>query len=113
MSATAHADARGDHQRPVGAGECLTERGDDTAVLFAILGEPRKIMVERGVDHGFRLGRAVAQALGILEGSPIHLGTGGSQRLGTRVGAGDADDLISGLKKFGNEGRTDETGRAG
>ncbi len=113
MSGAAHADAGRDHQRPVGTGERGAERGNDMAVLFAVLDKPREIMVERRVDHGVRLRRTIAQALGILERAAMHLGARGGQRIGAGVGTGDADHLVACLDEFGNQRRTDETGRTG
>ena len=55
---------------------------------------------------------AAAQAVEVVEGAAVDLGPGGHRRGGV-VRAGQADDLVSGVEELADDGRTDESGRAG
>ena len=60
-------------------------------------GQPREVVDERGVDDAVRAGGAGAQAVEVLEIAAMDLGAGGRERRGGLVGAGEADDLVTGV----------------
>src|SRR6185503_8248009 len=104
---------RGDDEGPAGARERRAERLDGAEVGAARAVELREVVDEGAVDHAVRGGGAGAQALGVLEIAAVDLGPGGRERGGGAVGAGEADDLVARADELGNDGRTDEAGRAG
>ena len=70
-------------------------------------------MVEGQVDHPVRLGRPALQALQVLERPAIGLRAEGGQGLGAGVGAGEAEHLVAGPDQLRDQGRADESARAG
>ncbi|GAA0273883.1 hypothetical protein GCM10009527_082930 [Actinomadura nitritigenes] len=69
--------------------------------------------VEGQVDDTVGRGGGRGEALQIVEVASVHLGTGGRQRGGGLVRAGQADDLVSRVEKFGNDGGADVPGGSG
>jgi hypothetical protein len=63
-----------------------------------------------GVNHAIRHGGADAQTLQIFEIASMHLRTGSSQCLGSRIGAGQTEHLVTRLNQVPNHNRTDESG---
>jgi hypothetical protein len=70
------------------------------------------------VDYPVCRRRAVAQAVEILEGAALYMGSGCLECSSRGIGAGQAVDLMAGLQQFGDDGRksfclTGLTGRSG
>jgi hypothetical protein len=88
---------RGHHERPSGSGECFAERLDGAPVGAGggrgVAGF-REVVDVGGVDHAVRRGRPGAQAVQVGQGTAVNLGTGGRQRRGTPVRAGQAHDAM-------------------
>lgn len=53
-------------------------------------------MVERGMDHAIRCGRAAAQACQVLQRAAMRLGTRRRKRGGAGFRAGEAEHLVPG-----------------
>jgi hypothetical protein len=68
---------------------------------------------ERQVDHPVALGRPLAEAVEVLERAAVDLGPRRLERVGRRLGAGEADDVMAGVGQFGDDGGADPTGRPG
>ena len=100
--------SRGHQQLAAGSFEDGAHRLDRAAVLGAVLGEAREVVIEGGVDHGVRAARPGAQAVEVLERAALDVGTLRRQRLGPLVGAGEAQDLVARLDQFGDDRRSDE-----
>ena len=65
------------------------------------------------MDHAVGLGGTGPQARRVLERSAVHLGAGFGQRPRAYVGAGQAEDPVTGLEQFRHDARADEAGGAG
>jgi hypothetical protein len=66
-----------------------------------------------GVDHAVRFCRPGAQSVQVVEGTAVHGGARGGQVCGRLVRTGQAHDGMPRVEQFADDGRTDETGRAG
>jgi hypothetical protein len=64
---------------------------------------------ERGVNHTVRGGGSPSQAVQILKITPMNLGTSGGKRIGGRIRASEAEDLMARMDEFLNDGKADET----
>ena len=96
-----HAEAAAgcDHHEAPRAGERLAQRGDDAAVLFAIHGEVRHVLVKRRADRPIHARRPCAQAVEILDRAAMRLRARRREEAGALVGAGEAEHGMTG----GNE----------
>ena len=70
-------------------------------------------MVEGAMDHAVRLGRPVAQTFRVFEVAAMDFSARGGESLGARVRARQSEHPMAGVDEFGNDGGTDEAGRAG
>ena len=70
------------------------------------------VVLEREVDHPVGVGRRLGQPVGVVEVAPLHDGAGRFQRLRRRLGAGEADHVVTGSEQLGHNGRTDPAGCA-
>src|SRR5712671_2103654 len=84
-----------DDQWPVGANEYRAERFDGAPIGLAVLLEFREVMVEGGVDHAVRSGRARAQSLRVCNVSAMNLRASSGQRFGGRVRTRKAKHLMA------------------
>src|SRR5262249_19688404 len=69
-----------------------------------------KVVNECGVNDAVGLGGAGAQAFDVGEVAAMDLCARGLHCLGSRVGAGKAEDLMAGVDEVCDHRRTDETG---
>jgi hypothetical protein len=97
----------------VGAHQPGAERFDGATVLLAIGDEVGKVVVEGAVDHAFRQGGPATQAVRVLQVAAMRFRTGGLQCPGARVRARHAEHPVPRPDEFRDDGRADETGRAG
>ena len=100
---TAHADRRGDDEGPVRSGEHVADRLDDPAVLLAILGIVREVVVECGVDHGMGILGTFCQPLRIIKVAAVDGSAGLLQSARASVGPRIAYHLVPGRKQFGQD----------
>ena len=70
-------------------------------------------MVEGQVDDALGSPRPLAQAIEVFEVAVQGFGPGLAQRFGSGWRAGEAQHVVSGLEKFGNERGTDKAGGPG
>ena len=70
-------------------------------------------MVEGQMDDAVRSGGALLEAVRVLNRSAIDLGASRSQSRRLVVRTTDADHLMAGGDQFLDDGRADESGRAG
>src|SRR5580692_3800277 len=68
-------------------------------------------MDESGVNHSIRRGGSTPQAGQILKIATMDLGTSGGKRLGSRIRASEAENLMARFDEFCNDGRADESCR--
>jgi hypothetical protein len=68
---------------------------------------------ECGVEDPVGRRRARAQAVEVVEGTAVHLGSGGGHGGRRRLRASEPEDLVAGADELGNDGGADEAGRAG
>jgi hypothetical protein len=109
------AGARRDQQRAVAAGQGGAERLDRGAVGGDRAGEVAgegEVVLEGGVDDGVGAGRGGAQRVEVVERATHDLGAGGGERGRRRVGAGEADDLMTGRLQLGDDRGSDPAGCA-
>ncbi len=109
---------RGDHERPLGAGQRLAERLDRQAVGLRAAYEvarKREVVPEREVEHAVRRGGGAAKDVEIVERSPALALLGPGCREGLRGGIrpGEPDDLMTRAEQLGDDGGADEARRAG
>jgi hypothetical protein len=77
------------------------------------LREPGEVVVEAGVDHAIRQGGSPAQAVQVLQVSPVHFGAGGQQGAGTLLGPGKTQHPVPSPDQVRDDGGTEKAGRAG
>jgi hypothetical protein len=70
-------------------------------------------VVEGAVDDAVGLGRAAAQTVQVVEVAAMDLGAGGDEGLSARIGAGQAQDLVTCLNEVLHNSRADESGSTG
>jgi hypothetical protein len=66
-----------------------------------------------GVNHAIRHGCSSAQAFQIFKITPMRLGASGGKRLGGRIGASEAENLMARADELLNDGRPDEACSSG
>jgi hypothetical protein len=103
----------GDDQRAGGALERRAERRDRASVGLGGRLHPREVVDVGGVDHAVGRGGPAAQAVEIVQRAALGLGAGRRQGFRGVIRPGKADDLVPGPDQLGNDGRPDESGRAG
>ena len=67
-------------------------------------------MDEAGVDHAVGGRRATAQAVEVIERAAMRGGSSRREGCSRTLGAGEADDLVSGREEVLNHGGTDKAG---
>jgi hypothetical protein len=65
------------------------------------------------VDDAIRASRSTPEAVGIVERTPMYLGTGRRKRLGGRIRASQAEHLMARADEFLNDRSSDESCGAG
>src|SRR5215469_17089784 len=70
-------------------------------------------MLEGQVDDSIGGRGGLPEAVKVVKAAPAHVGAGRRQRGGGLIRAGQADDLMSSVEQFGDEGRADVPGRPG
>jgi hypothetical protein len=108
-----HERPRRDHEGLAGSGQDVTHRLDGVQVGRARRGEVTEVMLEGQVDDPVRVGRACAEAVGVVEGAAAHPRSHRGQGVGRGVGPGEAGDLVPGLDELGNDGGPDPAGCSG
>src|SRR5450830_706514 len=108
-----HAGPGGDDERTVGTGERGSHRLNGFPVGFAVCDKLREVVVEGGMDDAVRHGCSTVQAVQVFQIASKHFGTRRHQGLGACFRSAQSKYLMAGLDEFGNNDRTDETGRAG
>jgi hypothetical protein len=93
-----HSSPGGDEQRAVRTDKYVAHRLDDLSVLFTIRDEFRKVVIEGSVDDSIRCGCSAPQALEVFQIAAMHLSASSGKRLGTRIAAGQSDDLMACLE---------------
>jgi hypothetical protein len=73
----------------------------------------REVVVEGGVDHAVRRGRAATQAIKIFERAAMDRSAGGGERLPTDIRAREAEHPMSFGDQFLNDSRAYESGCTG
>jgi hypothetical protein len=68
------------------------------------------VLLEGEMDDPVRGGSGFPETVEVVQVAPVHAGAEGCQRGGRHLGSGQADDLVSGLKQFGDDGRADMAG---
>jgi hypothetical protein len=76
-------------------------------------GEVREVVDVGGVDDPVGRGRGGTQAVEVVEGAAVDLGAGALERCRGPVGAGQPDDLVSGVDELGDDRGTDPSCRSG
>ena len=107
---------RGDRQRPIRPGQRLAERLDRGQIradgCLEVAGEG-DVVSEREVHDPVTFVRGRSQHVEIADVAAAHLRASGSDRLGGRVGAREAEDLVFGCQQLGHDSGADPAGRAG
>lgn len=70
-------------------------------------------MLEREVDDAVCRRRSRTQAVQVVEGSAVDLGSRGGHGRGRGVGTGEPEDLMARADELGDDGGADEAGRTG
>ncbi len=70
-------------------------------------------MIESTMDHAIGLGRAAAQAGQVFQVAAMRLRACGHKRLFAGIRPRQAQNLVTGAEKFGNNGRADKAGGTG
>ena len=108
--------ARGEHEGPVGVGQCGTHGLYGSPVGGRGGGEVAAeghLVLEGQVDDPVGVGGRLGQAVGVVEVAPLHDGAGRLQPLRRCVGAGQADHLVAGTEELRDDGRADPARCAG
>ncbi len=78
---------------------------DYMAVQLSVLGKPREVMIERGVNHRIRRRSRPVQDVEVIQCPADHLRAGRGQCGNLVIGTGQAGDLIAGTDQFLDHGR--------
>src|ERR1700683_3982942 len=108
-SRASHPGSGGEEQGAIRADKHVAQRLDRFPVLFTICEKVREVVIKSTVDHAVRQGRSGAQAFQVLKGPSMHLGSGGDERLGPRIGPRQSEYLMTGFDQFGHDRRTDKS----
>lgn len=66
-------------------------------------------MIERGMNHGIRIGCTISHALQVIEIAAMRLRSSGNQRLGACIGASKTKYLMARLNELANDSRANKT----